>query len=43
MLRRFDIEVPDALPDDLVGAQERRQRLASSAARRPVAAPARRD
>ncbi|MGW5054170.1 non-ribosomal peptide synthetase/MFS transporter [Actinokineospora sp. NPDC004072] len=27
-LRRFDTEVPDSLPDDLVGAQERANRLA---------------
>lgn len=27
ILRRFDIEVPDALPDDLVGQQERQRRL----------------
>ncbi|MEV6521219.1 amino acid adenylation domain-containing protein [Longispora sp. NPDC051575] len=27
ILRRFDTEVPDALPDDLVGAQERARRL----------------
>ncbi|HEY3009738.1 MAG TPA: amino acid adenylation domain-containing protein [Micromonosporaceae bacterium] len=33
-LRRFDIEVPDALPDDLVGAQERQRRLAASTAGR---------
>ena len=29
-LRRFDIEVPDALPDDLIGAQERERRLAAA-------------
>ena len=28
LLRRFDTEVPDSLPDDLVGAQERERRLA---------------
>ena len=28
LLRRFDTEVPDSLPDDLVGAQERGRRLA---------------
>ncbi|MGC5022575.1 amino acid adenylation domain-containing protein [Micromonospora sp. DT47] len=43
MLRRFDIEVPDSLPDDLIGAQERQRRLAARAAaregeREPVAA-----
>ncbi|MEV0810861.1 amino acid adenylation domain-containing protein [Micromonospora sp. NPDC050200] len=32
MLRRFDIEVPDSLPDDLIGAQERQRRLAERAA-----------
>jgi MFS family permease len=31
LLRRFDVEVPDALPDDLVGAEERKRRLAASA------------
>jgi hypothetical protein len=25
LLRRFDIDVPDSLPDDLVGVQERRR------------------
>ncbi|SCG74711.1 non-ribosomal peptide synthetase/MFS transporter [Micromonospora coxensis] len=34
MLRRFDIEVPDSLPDDLIGAQERERRLAARAAER---------
>ncbi|MGN9806188.1 amino acid adenylation domain-containing protein [Micromonospora sp. L32] len=41
MLRRFDVEVPDSLPDDLIGAQERQRRLAERAAaqeREPVAA-----
>jgi surfactin synthase thioesterase subunit/MFS family permease len=28
LLRRFDTEVPDSLPDDLVGAQERERKLA---------------
>ncbi|WP_020524170.1 non-ribosomal peptide synthetase/MFS transporter [Catelliglobosispora koreensis] len=28
MLRRFDLDVPDSLPDDLIGAQEREERLA---------------
>ncbi|MFE9694033.1 amino acid adenylation domain-containing protein [Micromonospora sp. NPDC005806] len=38
-LRRFDTEVPDSLPDDLVGAQERERRLAARAAERePIAA-----
>ncbi|MEH0844049.1 amino acid adenylation domain-containing protein [Micromonospora sp. CPCC 205711] len=32
MLRRFDLEVPDSLPDDLIGAQERQRRLAERAA-----------
>jgi hypothetical protein len=27
-LRRFDTEVPDSLPDDLIGAQQRARRLA---------------
>ncbi|WP_422751932.1 non-ribosomal peptide synthetase/MFS transporter [Micromonospora sp. WMMD708] len=35
MLRRFDIEVPDSLPDDLIGAQERQRRLAERAKARP--------
>jgi amino acid adenylation domain-containing protein len=34
LLRRFDIEVPDSLPDDLIGAQERERRLAARAAER---------
>ncbi|GAA2715028.1 amino acid adenylation domain-containing protein [Micromonospora olivasterospora] len=34
MLRRFDVEVPDSLPDDLIGAQERERRLAARAAER---------
>ncbi|MGW4498806.1 amino acid adenylation domain-containing protein [Micromonospora sp. NPDC004336] len=43
LLRRFDLEVPDSLPDDLIGAQEREKRLAARAAERegekaPVAA-----
>ncbi|WP_229402064.1 non-ribosomal peptide synthetase/MFS transporter [Micromonospora okii] len=44
LLRNFDTEVPDSLPDDLVGAQERERRLAARAAERqeeekvPVAA-----
>ncbi|MEH0982521.1 non-ribosomal peptide synthetase/MFS transporter [Micromonospora sp. CPCC 205556] len=29
-LRRFDTEVPDSLPDDLIGAQERARRLAAT-------------
>ncbi|MCW3816663.1 amino acid adenylation domain-containing protein [Micromonospora sp. DR5-3] len=38
LLRRFDIEVADSLPDDLIGAQERERRLAARAAERePVA------
>lgn len=31
LLRRFDTEVPDSLPDDLVGAQERERRRAERA------------
>ncbi len=31
LLRRFDIEVEDSLPDDLIGAQEREKRLAAKA------------
>jgi len=31
LLRRFDLEVPDALPDDLVGAEERKRRMAAGA------------
>ena len=31
LLRRFDTEVPDSLPDDLVGAQERERRQAERA------------
>ncbi|MER5337801.1 amino acid adenylation domain-containing protein [Micromonospora sp. NPDC002717] len=34
LLRRFDIEVEDSLPDDLIGAQEREKRLAARAAER---------
>ncbi|WP_406080749.1 amino acid adenylation domain-containing protein [Micromonospora sp. NBC_00858] len=34
LLRRFDLEVPDSLPDDLIGAQERERRLAARAAQR---------
>ncbi|MBO0871382.1 MAG: MFS transporter, partial [Micromonosporaceae bacterium] len=30
LLRRFDLEVPDSLPDDLVGIQERQRRHAAS-------------
>ncbi|MFI6330021.1 amino acid adenylation domain-containing protein [Micromonospora chersina] len=29
LLRRFDLEVEDSLPDDLIGAQERERRLAA--------------
>ncbi|SFB44018.1 amino acid adenylation domain-containing protein [Amycolatopsis marina] len=32
LLRRFDTEVPDSLPDDLVGAQERERKLAATTA-----------
>ncbi|MGR6319148.1 amino acid adenylation domain-containing protein [Micromonospora soli] len=32
LLRRFDLEVEDSLPDDLIGAQERERRLAARAA-----------
>jgi len=35
VLRRFDMEVPDSLPDDLIGAQERERRLAAKATTRP--------
>ncbi|MEV6370682.1 amino acid adenylation domain-containing protein [Micromonospora musae] len=42
LLRRFDLEVEDSLPDDLIGAQERERRLAARAAEQeekvPVAA-----
>ncbi|MEU4641569.1 amino acid adenylation domain-containing protein [Micromonospora sp. NPDC023814] len=34
LLRRFDVEVEDSLPDDLIGAQEREKRLAARAAER---------
>ncbi|WP_410812627.1 amino acid adenylation domain-containing protein [Micromonospora sp. 067-2] len=34
LLRRFDLEVPDSLPDDLIGAQERERRLAARTAQR---------
>jgi hypothetical protein len=34
LLRRFDLEVEDSLPDDLVGAQERERRIAARAAER---------
>ncbi|MFG1871602.1 non-ribosomal peptide synthetase/MFS transporter [Micromonospora arborensis] len=34
LLRRFDLEVADSLPDDLIGAQERERRLAARAAQR---------
>jgi len=30
LMRRFDTEVPDSLPDDVVGAQERQNRLAAA-------------
>ncbi|SCL28926.1 non-ribosomal peptide synthetase/MFS transporter [Micromonospora inyonensis] len=33
LLRRFDLEVEDSLPDDLIGAQERQRRRAERAAR----------
>ena len=35
MLRRLRHEVPDALPDDLIGAQERQRRIAERAKSRP--------
>ncbi|WP_431931472.1 amino acid adenylation domain-containing protein [Micromonospora sp. RP3T] len=39
LLRRFDLEVEDSLPDDLIGAQEREKRLAAKAeTREPVPA-----
>ncbi|MEE3922316.1 hypothetical protein V2I01_40635 [Micromonospora sp. BRA006-A] len=31
LLRRFDLEVEDSLPDDSIGAQEREKRLAAKA------------
>ncbi|KAB1947184.1 amino acid adenylation domain-containing protein [Micromonospora sp. ALFpr18c] len=34
LLRRFDLEVPDSLPDDLIGAQERERRMAARASQR---------
>ncbi|MEH1166780.1 amino acid adenylation domain-containing protein [Micromonospora sp. CPCC 205539] len=34
LLRRFDLEVADSLPDDLIGAQERERRLAARATQR---------
>ncbi|MEU8423479.1 amino acid adenylation domain-containing protein [Micromonospora sp. NPDC048835] len=37
LLRRFDIEVADSLPDDLIGAQERERRLAARTAQRAEA------
>lgn len=35
LLRRFDTEVEDSLPDDLIGAQERERRLAARTAEEP--------
>ncbi|MFC7643997.1 hypothetical protein ACFQX6_27085 [Streptosporangium lutulentum] len=32
LLRNFDTEVPDSLPDDLIGMQERQRRLKGSIA-----------
>jgi amino acid adenylation domain-containing protein len=40
LLRRFDTEVEDSLPDDLIGAQERERRLASRAEAPKLTAPA---
>ncbi|MFC0101068.1 amino acid adenylation domain-containing protein [Micromonospora marina] len=36
LLRRFDIEVEDSLPDDLIGAQEREKRLAAKAGKKEL-------
>ncbi|WP_018787225.1 non-ribosomal peptide synthetase/MFS transporter [Micromonospora sp. CNB394] len=36
LLRRFDIEVEDSLPDDLIGAQEREKRLAAKAEKKEI-------
>ncbi len=40
LLRRFDTEVEDSLPDDLVGAQERERKLAAHATDEPRVAAA---
>ncbi len=40
LLRRFDTEVEDSLPDDLIGAQERERRLAAKAVAEPKVAAA---
>jgi amino acid adenylation domain-containing protein len=40
LLRRFDTEIEDSLPDDLVGAQERERRLAAKAPEEPKVAAA---
>jgi hypothetical protein len=40
LLRNFDTEVEDSLPDDLVGAQERERRLAAKSAPEPKVATA---
>ncbi|MFW3474300.1 amino acid adenylation domain-containing protein [Streptomyces microflavus] len=37
VLARFDLDVPDALPDDLVGIQERERRVAERAKKTPSA------
>ncbi|MGY4908131.1 amino acid adenylation domain-containing protein [Micromonospora aurantiaca (nom. illeg.)] len=37
LLRRFDLEVEDSLPDDLIGAQEREKRLAAKAEKKELA------
>ncbi|QLQ35472.1 non-ribosomal peptide synthetase/MFS transporter [Micromonospora robiginosa] len=39
LLRRFDLEVEDSLPDDLIGAQEREKRLAAKKAETREAVP----
>ncbi|MDG4801278.1 non-ribosomal peptide synthetase/MFS transporter [Micromonospora sp. WMMD980] len=39
LLRRFDLEVEDSLPDDLIGAQEREKRLAAKKADTREAVP----
>ncbi len=36
LLRRFDLEVEDSLPDDLIGAQEREKRLAAKAEKKEL-------
>ncbi|OEV16915.1 hypothetical protein, partial [Streptomyces nanshensis] len=38
VLARFDLDVPDALPDDLVGIQERERRVKAARAKKAKAA-----